>query len=77
MQEKIEAANEEAQREAMRAQQAKASGSRRSPAREEEGIIESLSRNTMVRQLGRTAAREITRGLLGVLGLGGTTRKRR
>ena len=30
-----------------------------------------------VKQVGRTVAREITRGLLGVLGLGGTTKKRR
>ena len=30
-----------------------------------------------VKQVGRTVAREFTRGLLGVLGLGGTTKKRR
>lgn len=43
------------------------------PAKDESGWLESLSKNTMVRQLGRTALREITRGLLGVLGV----RKRR
>jgi DNA helicase HerA-like ATPase len=39
------------------------------PAKEEPGVIESISKNTMVRQLGRTAMRELARGLLGVLGL--------
>lgn len=78
LQEKIEKADQEEQREAMRKQQEKAGTSRRRTAvKEEEGFIESISRNTMVRQLGRTAAREITRGLLGVLGLGGSTRRRR
>ncbi len=33
--------------------------------------------NPMARQVGRTVARELTRGLLGVLGLGGSTRTRR
>ncbi len=32
-------------------------------------FIEEMSKNTMVRQLGRTAIRELTRGLLGVLGI--------
>ena len=32
-------------------------------------LIEELSKNTMVRQLGRTVARELTRSLLGVMGL--------
>lgn len=32
-------------------------------------MIEEISKNTMVRQLGRTALRELTRGLLGVLGV--------
>ena len=34
----------------------------------EESLIEQLSRNTMVRQMGRTLVREISRGLLGALG---------
>lgn len=37
--------------------------------KKEDSFIESLSKNTMVRQLGRTLTREITRGLLGVLGV--------
>lgn len=37
--------------------------------RSEPGMLEQISKNTMVRQLGRTAMREFTRGLLGVLGV--------
>ncbi len=35
----------------------------------EESLIEQLSKNTMVRQMGRTLVREISRGLLGALGV--------
>ncbi|WP_296705034.1 helicase HerA-like domain-containing protein, partial [Algoriphagus sp.] len=34
-------------------------------AKEEESLIEELSKNTMFRQLGRTIFRELTRGILG------------
>ena len=37
--------------------------------KEEPGFIEQMSKNTMVRQLGRTVVREVTRGLLGILGV--------
>ncbi len=37
--------------------------------KKEESFFESMTKNTMVRQLGRTLTREITRGLLGVLGV--------
>lgn len=37
--------------------------------KKEETFFETMSKNTMVRQLGRTLTREITRGLLGVLGV--------
>ena len=33
--------------------------------------------NTTTRQIGRTIARELTRGLLGVLGIGGKSRRRK
>lgn len=36
---------------------------------QEKSLIEELSKNTMVRQIGRTIAREAFRGLLGVLGV--------
>lgn len=41
------------------------------PAKEEKSTIEKISENTMVRQVGRTVFKEVARGLLGVLGLGG------
>ncbi|MES2133815.1 MAG: helicase HerA-like domain-containing protein [Bacteroidota bacterium] len=41
------------------------------PAKEEKTTIEKISENTMVRQVGRTVMKEVARGLLGVLGLGG------
>lgn len=37
----------------------------------EKSTIEKISENTMVRQMGRSVVKEVTRGLLGVLGLGG------
>lgn len=39
------------------------------PAKKETSMIEDMSKNTMVRQVGRTVMRELTRGLLGVLGI--------
>ncbi|GAB4417654.1 MAG: DUF853 family protein [Bacteroidia bacterium] len=75
---KIAEAEEEAQQEKMRNQRETAAktptGARR---RAEKSVIEKISENTMVRQVGRTLARELTRGLLGVLGVGGSTTKRR
>ncbi|MBK6931751.1 MAG: DUF853 family protein [Saprospirales bacterium] len=44
----------------------------------EKSVIEQVINNPTTRQIGRTVARELTRGLLGVLGLGGSsTRKRK
>ncbi|HRH70891.1 MAG TPA: DUF853 family protein [Flavobacteriales bacterium] len=48
----------------------------RKPARPEPSVIEDISKNTMVRQVGRTVVRELTRGLLGVLGIKSTSRRR-
>jgi uncharacterized protein len=44
--------------------------------KEEPTFIERASKNTMVRQVGNTVVRELARGLLGVLGLGGKRSKR-
>lgn len=43
----------------------------------EESALEALSKNTMARQVGKTVAKEVTRGLLGILGLGGNSRKKK
>ncbi len=45
--------------------------------KEEPSVIEKLSKNTMVRQVGNTVVREVARGLLGVLGLGGGSKKKK
>ena len=46
-------------------------------AGKDESFIETMSKNTMVRQLGRTLMRELTRGLLGALGVKKTRSRRR
>ncbi len=45
--------------------------------REEKTVVEKVLDNPMARQVGRAVARELTRGLLGVLGLGGSSKSRR
>jgi uncharacterized protein len=50
---------------------------RTSKEKEEPSTIEKLTKNTMVRQVGNTIVREVARGLLGVLGLGGKSKKGR
>lgn len=45
--------------------------------RKEKSTLEKVMSNTTTRQIGRTIARELTRGLLGVLGIRTTTRRRR
>jgi len=42
----------------------------------EPSLLETLSKNTMVRQVGNTLLREITRGIFGILGLGGSSRRK-
>lgn len=44
--------------------------------KEEKGFFESFINNPLTRQVGRTVAKEVTRGLLGVLGLGGKSKKK-
>jgi hypothetical protein len=45
--------------------------------KEEKGTLETILDSPITRQVGRTAATIITRSLLGVLGLGGTTRRKK
>lgn len=43
----------------------------------EKSLVEEALTSTTARQIGRTVARELTRGLLGVLGLGGSSKSKR
>ncbi len=43
----------------------------------EPGWVETVTKDPLARQIGRTITRELTRGLLGVLGLGGSSSTRR
>jgi DNA helicase HerA-like ATPase len=47
------------------------------PKKEEKSTVEKVLTSTTARQVGRTVAREVTRGLLGVLGIGATRRKKK
>lgn len=49
---------------------------KKATGREELSTLEKLSKNTMVRQVGRTLMREVARGLLGAMGVKSTTRRR-
>ncbi len=69
---KIETSQKEEHQEKLRDEHVRAK-----TAREKDGFMEQLSKNTMVRQVGRTVARELARGLLGSLGVSTTTRRRR
>ena len=48
----------------------------KSNKKEEKSIIEDALKSPIVKTVGRTIARELTRGLLGVLGFGGNNRRR-
>ncbi len=48
----------------------------RRSGRKEKSFLQEFLSSTTTRQIGRTVAREVTRGILGVLGLGGSSRKR-
>ena len=65
--EKIKSAAEDSEKEP----QEKA----KSKKKEEKSVLEKVSENTMARQIGRTVVKEVTRGLLGVLGLGSKRKK--
>jgi len=45
----------------------------RSRSMNDKGTLETIMDSTVTRQIGRTVARELTRGVLGVFGLGGRT----
>lgn len=72
--EKIKQAQEDAHQEELKQQQQKA---RKVSRRKEKSTIEKIMSNPTTRQIGRTVARELTRGLLGALGISTSTRRRR
>mgnify|MGYP005844240117 CR=1 FL=1 len=80
---KMEEAHEAEKQEELRKQQEKAAATqtrsttpRTTSTRRQKSALEQLVDSPTTRQIGRTIARELTRGLLGVLGVGGTTTTR-
>ncbi len=71
--EKIEIANKEDHQEELKNQRSKATRSTRS----EKSMLEKVMTSTTTRQIGRTVARELTRGLLGALGIKTTSRRKK
>jgi len=63
---KIESAQAVERQEELQAQQAKAT--KAAPRRQEKSMMEKVMSNTTTRQIGRTLARELARGLFGILG---------
>lgn len=66
-----------AEAQEMQASQQQQEAPRSRQVKEEPGMIETIAKDPLARQIGRTVARELTRGLLGVLGLGGSSRTTR
>ncbi len=73
---KIEAFQSEEHQAELKKQKEKASKSRSRSRKSEKSTFEKIVNSTTTRQIGRTVARELTRGLLGVFGIK-TTRSRR
>jgi len=69
---KMEEAQEAQHKEEMVTQKKKAT----KKGRAEKSTLEKVASSTTTRQIGRTIARELTRGLLGVLGIKSSTRRR-
>ncbi len=68
---------EEEQEEKVQEEKQKEKVVKRKRQAKEKGTLETILTNPTTRQIGRTAASILTRTLLGALGLGGTTRRRR
>ncbi len=50
---------------------------KRTQQKEDPGFVEKISKNPLAREVGRTVAKEVTRGLLGMLGISSTKKTRR
>lgn len=72
---KIEEAHSREIQNKLEEQQRKAENSRSRRTRREKSTLEKVVNSTTTRQIGRTVARELTRGLLGVLGVKKTRRR--
>ncbi|HMQ49350.1 MAG TPA: DUF853 family protein [Saprospiraceae bacterium] len=72
--EKLEEARQETFQEEIRNQRETA---RKTSTRKEKTVFDQVMSNPTTKQIGRTVARELTRGLLGVLGLSSTSRRSR
>ena len=70
-------AEEEAKKAKEAEKEAKSSRSSRGKAPKEESFLDAMLKSTMARQIGRTVAREVTRGLLGALGIKSTRRRKK
>lgn len=78
LEKKMQAAATEAHRAEMEAQREKAATpSRRRSSGTEKSTFDKVLNSTTTRQIGRTVARELTRGLLGVLGIKSTRSRKR
>ncbi len=73
---KIEEAQKEDNQEELKKEQAKAEKAVKKRAKES-SFASDLTKNTMVRQIGRTVFREVTRGILGALGIKSSSRRRK
>jgi hypothetical protein len=69
---KIEEHKAEQQKEEEEKEEAKPKSTK-----EEKSTVEKVLTSTTAKQVGRTVAREVTRGLLGILGIGGTRTKKK
>jgi hypothetical protein len=72
---KIEAATAQVAQENATNGESQNSNSGNDKPKDDPSFIEDLSKNTMVRQVGRAVVTEVTRGILGVFGLGGRRRR--
>lgn len=75
--EKIELAREEEHRRMLEEQREKGRRVSRRSRRREKSTLEKVINSTTTRQIGRTLARELARGLLGALGISSSRRRRR
>lgn len=71
LKEKIKTAQQQEEKDKRLQEEMKKAGQKRksSSPKDQDDFFEEMSKNTMVRQVGRTIFRELTRGILGVLGV--------